>query len=110
MNMFRRGDPQPTGHTWRQMTLGKLMRAGMMCRIRCDACGHEAMHSPIWLVTIGNSWFGDTLYDVAQPGVPPLRIAPRGDRKRAGWLRRLMFRRPQLSPSGRIEKGEMCQL
>ena len=26
-NMFKRGDPKPTGQTWRQMTLGKLMRA-----------------------------------------------------------------------------------
>jgi len=66
VNMFKRGDPKPTGYAWRQMTLGKLMRAGVMCRIRCDDCGHEATHSPIWLVTLGNSWFADTLYDVAQ--------------------------------------------
>ena len=65
-NMFKRGDPRPAGHTWRQMTLGKLMRAGAMCHIRCEDCGHEAMHSPIWLVTLGNSMFGDTLYEVAQ--------------------------------------------
>ena len=46
----------------------------VMCRIRCDDCGHEATHSPIWLVTMGNSEFGDTLYDVAF-GVPPLRAS-----------------------------------
>jgi hypothetical protein len=45
-NMFKRGDPKPTGHTWRQVTLGKLMRAGLMCRSRCHDCGHQAMHSP----------------------------------------------------------------
>jgi hypothetical protein len=65
-NMFRRGDPRPTGYAWRQMTLGKLMRAGVMCRIRCQDCGREITHSPIWLVTLGNSMFGDTLYDIAQ--------------------------------------------
>lgn len=65
-NMLKRGDPRPTGHVWRQMTLGKLMRAGVMCHIRCEDCGHEATRSPIWLVTMGNSMFGDTLYDVAQ--------------------------------------------
>ena len=64
--MFKRGDPGPAGYTWRQMTLEKLQRAGVMCRIRCEDCGHEALHSPIWLATMGNSAWQDTLYDVVQ--------------------------------------------
>lgn len=64
--MFRRGDPRPKGYAWRHMTLLKLQRAGTMCAIKCEECGHEAVHSPVWLATMGNSEWQDTLYDVAQ--------------------------------------------
>jgi hypothetical protein len=47
-------------------TLEKRQRGGAMCRIACDECGHAASHSPVWLATMGNSAWTDTLYDVVQ--------------------------------------------
>ena len=64
--MHRRGDPPPSGYSWRHQTLEKLMKARAQLWIWCDECGHTAAHSPVWFATMCNVPFDTTSYDLAQ--------------------------------------------
>jgi hypothetical protein len=64
--MFKRGDPRPRGYSWRHMTLQHLMKIRTHVRMRCEDCGHDAVHSPAWMATMCGVPYGTTLYELAQ--------------------------------------------
>lgn len=64
--MFKRGDPPPFGSVRKGVTIERLMRAGATCRIACDECGHEAVHSALWLVNSYGLPLRMPLYQAAQ--------------------------------------------
>ena len=64
--MVMRGDPQPSGYTWRHQTLSELMKLRRELRVWCVDCGHDAVHSPIFFAMFGHVPFDITLWELAQ--------------------------------------------
>ena len=64
--MVMRGDPLPSGYTWRQQTLHALMKARLDVRVWCEECDHEAIRSPDWAANAASLPYDTTLYEIAQ--------------------------------------------
>ncbi len=64
--MVLRGDPQPSGYTWRRQTLTELMKLRRTLRVWCTDCGHETEHSAVFFATFGNAPYDTTLRELAQ--------------------------------------------
>jgi hypothetical protein len=65
-NMIMRGDPRPSGYTWRRQTLNELMKLRRDLRVWCNDCGHEAVHSPVFFAMFGNVPYDITIWELAQ--------------------------------------------
>jgi Zn finger protein HypA/HybF involved in hydrogenase expression len=64
--VHRRGDPKPTGHMWRRQTLSELTKRRRRARMWCEACGHETVHSPVYMAMFFGVPYETTLYALAQ--------------------------------------------
>ena len=64
--MVMRGDPQPSGYTWRRWTFAELMELQRTLRVWCADCGHEAERSAVFFATFGNAPYDTMLWELAQ--------------------------------------------